>query len=114
MPRAGSAAAAPLLAAPTIGLARGRMVGDPVTRREFRRTDTVVVRAETTRDPVVSGRLLDKRGQALTELPTTLAGATSELRLPLGSLGPGDYVIELIARAGDETAHQFLAFRLVR
>jgi len=114
MPRAGSAAVAPLLAAPTIGLARGRVVGDPVTRREFRRTDTVVVRAETTRDPVVSGRLLDKRGQALTELPTTLAGATSELRLPLGSLGPGDYVIELIARAGDETAHQFLAFRLVR
>jgi len=114
MPRPDAAPAATLLAVPTIGLARGRVVGDPVTRREFHRTDTIVVRAETTRGPVVSGRLLDKRGQALTDLPATQAGATFELRLPLGNLGPGDYVIELTARAGDETAHQFLAFRLVR
>jgi VWFA-related protein len=114
MPRAAESAPALLLAAPTIGLARGRLVGDPVTRREFRRTDTVVVRAETARDPAVTGRLLDRRGQPLTELPTTLAGGTSELRLALGNLGPGDYVIELSARAGDEAAHQFVAFRVVR
>ena len=89
-------------------------MGDPVPRHEFRRTDTVVVRAETAGDPVVSGRLLDRRGQPLTELPTTLVGATSELRLALGNLGPGDYVIELRARAGDEAARQFVAFRVVR
>jgi VWFA-related protein len=114
MPRPAEPTPAPLLAAPTIGLARGRLVGDPVTRREFRRTDTVVVRAETVGNPVVSGRLLDRRGQPLTELPTTLAGGTSEPRLALGNLGPGDYVIELSARSGDEAARQFVAFRLVR
>ena len=114
MPRSEPAGPPPMLATPTVGLARGRTVGDPVTRREFHRIDTIVVRAETAREPVVSGRLLDKRGQALTDLPTTMTGATSELKLPLGNLGAGDYVIELTARSGDETAHQFVAFRLVR
>jgi len=38
----------------------------------------------------------------------------SVLPLALGSLGPGDYVVELTARSGDVTAQQFVAFRLVR
>ncbi len=89
----------------TIGVARGRVVGEPVTRREFRRTDTLVVRAPGA--PVtVSGRLLDRRGQRLTDLPLTPATETPELRLALGNLGPGDYVIEL--------AQQYIAFRVVR
>jgi VWFA-related protein len=89
----------------TIGIARGRVVGEPVTRREFRRTDTLVVRASGA--PVtVSGRLLDRRGQRLTDLPLTPATETPELRLALGNLGPGDYVIEL--------AQQYIAFRVVR
>jgi hypothetical protein len=54
----------------------------------------------------VSGRLLDRRGQPLTDLPLTPDAATPELRLALGNLGPGDYVIEL--------AQQFIAFRVVR
>jgi len=37
-----------------------------------------------------------------------------ELTLPLGSLGPGDYVIELSARAGEKAASQYIAFRVVR
>ena len=44
MPRPADSASA-LLAAPTISVARGRSVGEPVTRREFRRIDTLVVRA---------------------------------------------------------------------
>jgi hypothetical protein len=125
MPRAAEAAPAPLLAAPTIGVAHGRTVGEPVKRREFRRTDTLVVRAllrssgaspeqaaEAT--AVTSGRLLDRRGQALIDLPVTPSGAVSEVRLALGNLGPGDYVIELTARFGDEAAQQFVAFRVAR
>ena len=101
----------------TIGVARGRLVGEPVTRREFRRVDTLVVRAPLPRsseasagpapEPVtVSGRLLDRRGQPLTDLPLTPGAETPELRLALGNLGPGDYVIEL--------ARQYIAFRVVR
>ena len=113
MPRPADSAPALLIAPPTIGLARGQGVGEPVSRREFRRTDTLVVRAATTRTPAVSGRLLDRRGQLLTDLPVT-PGGEAELRLALGNLGPGDYVIELTARTTDETAQQFVAFRLVR
>jgi VWFA-related protein len=114
MPRRHDAVSAELIAPPTIGLARGRAVGDPVSRREFRRTDTLVIRAATIRAPAVSGRLLDRRGQPLTDLPVTPATEACELRLALGNLGPGDYVIELSAGAGDEAARQYVAFRVVR
>jgi VWFA-related protein len=113
IPRAPDPAPSTLLAAPTIGVARGRFVGEPVSRREFRRADTLVVRAESQRTPTVSGRLLDRRGQALTDLPVVPAGEASEVRLALGSLGPGDYVIELTARTGAEAAQQLVAFRVV-
>ena len=89
-------------------------MGDPVSRREFRRTDTLVIRAATVRTPAVSGRLLDRRGQPLTDLPVTPAAESCELRLALGNLGPGDYVIELCARVGDESAPQYIAFRVLR
>jgi hypothetical protein len=101
----------------TISVSRGRLVGEPVTRREFHRTDTLMVRADLRssgasagkaggEQVTVSGRLLDRRGQPLTDLPLTPAAATPELRLALGNLGPGDYVIEL--------AQQYIAFRVVR
>ena len=114
MPRPTDVAPAPLLAAPTIAVARGRVVGDPVSRREFHRTDTLVVRAETQRTPAVSGRLLNGRGQPLTDLPATPGADACELRLALGNLGPADYVIEFTARSGDEAARQYIAFRVVR
>jgi hypothetical protein len=114
MPAAAAPAAAPLLAPPTIAVAHGKAVGEPVKRREFSRTDTLVVRSETKRTPVVSGRLLNRRGDPLTDLPLTRDTDMPELRLPLGSLGAGDYVIELTAKAGDETVQQYVAFRVVR
>jgi VWFA-related protein len=114
MPAAAAPAAAPLLAPPTIAVAHGKAVGEPVKRREFSRTDTLVVRSETKRTPVVSGRLLNRRGDPLTDLPLTPGTDMPELRLPLGSLGAGDYVIELTAKAGDETVQQYVAFRVVR
>lgn len=124
MPRPVEAAATSLLAAPTIGVARGRLVGDPVGRREFRRTDTIVIRARLRGGaaagkadegtPAVSGRLLDRRGQPLTDLPLTPGTDEPEVRLALGNLGAGDYVVELIARSGDETVQQYVAFRVVR
>ena len=113
MPRPAESAPAPLLATPTIGIARGRLVGDPVSHHEFRRTDTIVIRAQAQRTPVISARLLDQRGKPLTALPASPTDS-QEFRLPLGSLGPGDYVIELTATAGEETAQQFVAFRVTR
>jgi VWFA-related protein len=115
-------ARASLLATPTIAVARGRIVGSAVTRREFVRTDTLVVQARLRSSEAsagqavasVSGRLLNRRGQPLTDLPVTSTPGSSELRLALGSLGPGDYVIELTAHSGEEAAQQFVAFRVAR
>src|SRR5262249_22077273 len=114
MPEA-SAAPKPavLVSAPTIALARGRIVGDPVVRREFRRTDTIVVRAQTAGDAAVTARLLDRQGKPLTDMPVTAAAGGCELTLPLGNLGAGDYVIELSARGTAGAAQQFVAFRLL-
>jgi len=85
-----------------------------VFRREFHRTDTLVIRCLAMGTPAVSGRLLDRRGQPLTDLPVATSADAPEIRLALGSLGPGDYVVELTARSGDVTAQQFVAFRLAR
>ena len=103
MPRDSSADGPPPL---SMALVRGRIVGASIARREFRRTDTVVVRGASAGTPPAAGRLLDRRGQPLTDLPLTPGAETPEVRLALGNLGPGDYVIEL--------ARQFIAFRVVR
>ena len=72
------------------------------------------MRAATVGDPALSARLLDHHGQRLTEMPLTPVEGACELTLPLGSLGPGDYVIELSAKATADAAQQYVAFRVMR
>jgi len=113
MTRSVSSVPAALLAVPTVGVVRGRAVDHPRGRREFHRNDTVMVRVAAIGTPAVSGRLLDRRGQRLSDLPVASAGGEFELRLALGGFGPGDYVIELTARAGEAVSQQLVAFRVV-
>jgi VWFA-related protein len=103
-----------LLSPPTVSLARGRTIGDPVARREFRRTDTIVVRSATTGEPATTARLLDRHGQPLTDVPVTQAAGACEVTLALGNLGPGDYVMELSAQRSADAAQQYVAFRVMR
>ena len=103
-----------VLSPPTMSLTRGRTIGDPVSRREFRRTDTIVVRAATMGEPALGARLLDQHGQRLADLPLTPTAGACELTLPLGNLGPGDYVIELSARGTGDATQQYIAFRVLR
>jgi VWFA-related protein len=103
---------APLLTAPTVALLRGRIAGETVARREFRRTDTILIRAATAADAVVSARLLNHTGQPLTDLAVVRTAGTAEVTLALGSLGAADYVLELTARIKEQMAQQFIAFRL--
>lgn len=102
-----------LLAPPTIAVMHGRTVGDPAVRWEFHRTDTLAVRAATTGAPALAARLLDRLGRPLVALPITVTEGACQLTLPLGSLAQGDYVIELSAIAGTESAQQLVAFRVV-
>ena len=107
------ATASPLLALPTLRLMHGRLAADISARREFRRTDTILIRAATNGDAEVSARLLNHTGQPLTVLPVTRTADGCELTLALGSLAAADYVVEIAARDQAKTAQQFVAFRLV-
>lgn len=105
-----------ILGPPTVALLQGRVAGEPTARREFDRTERLVVRAPIADDPApaVTVRLLGRTGQRLADLPSVLTASAVEVALPLGNLGPGDYVIELTARAGGEVVAQYLAFRVRR
>jgi len=61
---------------------------------------------------VVKARLLSRLGQRLTDLPVTVNGAVGEVMLPLGSVGAGDYVIELSAQDGGSAVQRYIAFRV--
>jgi len=103
----------PLLAAPSLAIVHGRTVSDPVARREFRRTDTVVVRAAVAGAPATSARLLNHVGQPLVDLPAVITAGVCEVTVPLGSVGAGDYVLELAAKTDGDAAQQFVAFRVL-
>jgi len=45
-------------------------------------------------------------------LPVTRTADGCELTLALGSLAAADYVVEMTARLQEQTAQQFVAFRL--
>jgi hypothetical protein len=104
----------PVLAAPELSVAQGRLPGPVAARREFPRVGTLVARAATHGSPDVAGRLLAQDGRALADLPVVSNADSCEVRLALPTLGQGDYVIELTARLGSQTTRQYIAFRVRR
>jgi VWFA-related protein len=90
----------------------------PVAAREFSRTDRVLVRIPvygpggTT--PTVSVHLLNRSGQAMSEIPVSAAptGGEQQIDLPLSGLAPGEYVIEIKATADGGEAKELVGFRV--
>ena len=92
----------------------------PTPSREFRRTDRLIVRAT----PVapsgvtlnVTSRLLNKQGQKMVDLPVTAAAAAGDpyvIDLPLSSLAPGEYLLELSVAGQDQKPKtELIAFRV--
>src|SRR5262245_20747378 len=79
----------------------------PTAAREFSSTDRLLVRVPTygpgDKAPNLSVHLLNRAGQSMVELtaaPLTAAPSQMQFELPLTSLPPGEYVIEIKA-AGD-------------
>ncbi|HEY7289351.1 MAG TPA: VWA domain-containing protein [Vicinamibacterales bacterium] len=103
-----------LVQMPTLAVAQGRFVGPPAPRREFPRTGTLVARAKIDGQPEMTSRLMARDGRVLTELPVTTADGLAEVRFALPTLGQGDYVLELTARANGRTSQQYIAFRVLR
>jgi VWFA-related protein len=89
----------------------------PVAIRTFTRLERVLVRFDAYGPagtvPAVTLRLLNRQGDPMATLPTPApVGATFDLELGLGAFPPGDYLIEIAAKAGDDTARTLLALRI--
>jgi hypothetical protein len=90
----------------------------PTANREFRRTDRLLIRFDAygpAEAPQVAARLLNRTGQAMTDIPVSAqaAGATHQLDLPLASIAAADYIVEITAKGEGGEAKQLIAFRVV-
>ena len=98
-----------------------RVVADantlPTAGRHFRRTDQLLVRGEVytpgNAPADVSAQLLNRQGSSMIELPVERsADGRYELSLQLAPFPRGDYVIEISAASGDDTATALVPFRI--
>jgi VWFA-related protein len=92
----------------------------PTTEREFSRSDRLYIRADAYAPggimPPVTARLLNRMGQAMSDLKVQQApGRPAEIEMALSSLAAGEYVVELNARSeGGSSAQELIAFRVGR
>jgi len=90
----------------------------PTAARDFRRTDRLVVRTDAYAPgnaPVtVTSKLLNKQGQRMADVPVAAAAQQPfVIDLPLASLAPGEYLLELSAASeGQQSVTQLVAFRV--
>lgn len=88
----------------------------PVAGREFLRTDRLLVRIDAFGPgPALSSRLLNRQGQPMADLPVTRRdpAGPSVIDLPLANLAPGEYLIEITARAeGQSPATELVPFKV--
>jgi VWFA-related protein len=125
----------PDLAAPQVGLStpgvlRARTSAEaqtilkdpnavPIVAREFRRTERLIVRAQSygpgTEVPAVTAKLLNRVGEPMRDLPVTLDQATgvAQLDLPLSGIAPGEYLLDFRATGHGGEAKQLVAFKIV-
>jgi len=90
----------------------------PTPLREFRRTDRLVVRVNAygpgTSPITLSAKLLNRQGVRLADVPVTPnPGQPSLIDLPLSSLAPSEYLLELSATVeGHQPVKELIAFRV--
>jgi hypothetical protein len=90
----------------------------PTAAREFSRTERIVIRipaygAGTSR-PELRARLLNRTGQAMSDLPVSPASdaTPASIDLALAGLAPGEYVVEISAGAEGGAATELIGFRV--
>jgi VWFA-related protein len=90
----------------------------PLTEREFRRTDRLLVRlaaqSAATQAPTISARMLNRDGGEMTRLSSTPAGfgGMTNIDVPLAALPTGEYLIEIKASDGAEQTTTLVAIRI--
>jgi VWFA-related protein len=89
----------------------------PTATREFTRADRLLIRCTVQGPggtvPSVTARLLNRTGQPMSDVPVSMAGEAGALvDLPLASLPPGDYLVELKASADGSAPAELVGFRV--
>jgi VWFA-related protein len=89
----------------------------PATMREFSRMDKIFVRvvAYGAGSPAVSAHLLNRGGQTMSELivaPPVAPATESTVDVPIASLAPGEYIVELKATGEAGEAKELVGFRV--
>ena len=90
----------------------------PIATREFSRSDRLLVRVPAYGPggtaPTLGVRLLNRGGQAMTDLPTASSGTAGvqQIEVPVASLAPGEYLIEITAAGDAGAATEVIGFRV--
>ncbi len=90
----------------------------PAVARAFSRTESLLVRVPVYAEasPALTARLLNRDGEPMEDLkvePGPAPDAPSQIEVPLASLAPGDYVMEVSASAGGtKPVSEFVGFRV--
>ncbi len=90
----------------------------PSVTREFSRTEQLLLRFQAYGPggtaPTVALRLLNSQGKKMADFPAPnrLPDGTFEAQVSLGPLAPGDYVIEIDAKATDASVQSLVAIRV--
>jgi VWFA-related protein len=89
----------------------------PSASREFNRTERLLVRVPAYGPagvPALKVRILNRAGSAITELPTTPSPNPNvlQIEMPLATLAPGEYVLEIKAGDQDSDPKELLGFRV--
>ena len=93
----------------------------PTAAREFRRTERLMIRTNVISPGGatvnVTSRLLNRQGQKMSDIPVTAPTAADVphlIDLPLSSLAPGEYLLEIAAAVeGQKPVTELVAFRVV-
>jgi hypothetical protein len=90
----------------------------PLTEREFRRTDRLLIRvgaqSAASQTPRISARMLNRDGGEMTPLAAMSAGFgdLTNINVPLAALPTGEYLIEIKATDGAEQTTTLVAIRI--
>ncbi len=90
----------------------------PTADRDFIRTERVFARVDAYApggmQPAVTARLLNRNGDAMSDIPVQMAGPTATIELTVTNLAPGEYLLELSAKTEAGSARELLAFKVGR
>ena len=89
----------------------------PTAAREFSRGERLLVRvdvyAEADAKPEVTGKLLNRVGTSMADVPVqAVDGKPYQIDFPLASLAAGEYLIKLEAKSGAGAAQQLIGFKV--